>query len=142
MFTADMVMTKKVYKVKKGQPLKDAMEIMLSKKIRGIPVVDDANNLVGIITESDMLKILIDDDINDADPVENFMTKDVKCFNARDKIMDIFNYFIESPRRRVPILKDGKLVGIISRRDLISLIRDLKKRDLQRTNWWARIIPA
>jgi len=58
--TVEKVMTRSVYTVKPEDLLIDAAEIMLDKKISGIPVVDDRGHLVGIITESDVFRMLVE----------------------------------------------------------------------------------
>ena len=54
--------------------------------------------------------------------VEDFMTEEVVCFQPTDSLIDIAESFIQNSFRRVPIVDDGKLVGIISRKDIIKYI--------------------
>ena len=62
MFTAEEIMTKDVISVKKDTPIREAMELMLNHKISGLPVVDDDMNLVGVISEKDVVSLLYDID--------------------------------------------------------------------------------
>jgi len=57
------------------------------------------------------------------------MTKDPVCFNAEDSLIDIAECFIENNFRRVPIIAEGKLVGVISRKDIIAYILKLRGRN-------------
>lgn len=107
--------------ITKGAPIYEAMEILATRDITGLPVVDNCMNLVGIISEKDMLKLFYD---STAEPgnVEDFMTKEVVSFNHDDNLFDICRCLMDNNFRRVPILDQGKLVGIISTTDIILYI--------------------
>lgn len=111
--------------VKRYSPIYQAMSIIAKRNITGLPVVDDSLNLVGIISEKDMLKLLYDPG---AKPgfVRDFMTEDVITFDTDDCLFEICHCLINNNFRRVPILDHGKLVGIISRTDIMQYI--LKNR--------------
>ena len=102
-------------------PIYEAMEIIASKNITGLPVVDDYMNLVGIVSEKDMLKLLYDPAVKPGTTKE-FMTEEVVSFNQDDSLLNICECFISNHFRRVPILDHGKVVGIISRSDIIVYI--------------------
>jgi CBS domain-containing protein len=88
-----------------------------------LPVVDDQRRVIGVISERDVLRLLYD--FEDAGGrVEDFMTAQVRCFSKDTPIQDICLCFKEHAFRRVPILENGQLVGIISRKDLIRFIRE------------------
>lgn len=107
--------------ITKRVPIYDAMEILATRDITGLPVVDNYMNLVGIISEKDMLKLLYD---STAEPgnVEDFMTKEVVSFNHDDNLFDICRCLMNNNFRRVPILDQDRLVGIISATDIILYI--------------------
>ncbi len=107
--------------IKRQTPIYEAMETIATRNITGLPVVDDYMNLVGIISEKDMLKLLYDPKAK-LGKVEDFMTEDVVSFNRDDSLFDICDCLINNNFRRVPILNQGRLVGIISRVDLILYI--------------------
>lgn len=111
--------------IKRYSHVYEAMEIITKRNITGLPVVDDHLNLIGIISEKDMLKLLYDPN---AKPgfVRDFMTEDVVGFEANDCLFEICHCLINNNFRRVPILDCGKLVGIISRTDIMQYI--LKNR--------------
>ncbi len=111
--------------IKRYSPIYQAMGIIAKRNITGLPVVDDNLNLVGIISEKDMLKLLYDPD---AKPgfVRDFMTEDVISFDTDDCLFEICHCLINNNFRRVPILDHGKLTGIISRTDIMQYI--LKNR--------------
>ena len=86
-------------------------------------------SLAGIISEKDVLKLLYNLE-DKPGKVEDFMTKNPVCFNADDSLIDIAECFIENNFRRVPIVAEGKLVGIVSRKDIITCILKLRHKDL------------
>jgi len=107
--------------VKRHMPIYEAMEILATRNITGLPVVDDSMNLVGIISEKDILKLLYDPKAKPG-KIEDFMTKEVVSFNHDDSLYDVCDCLMYNYFRRVPILQHGKLAGVISRADLIVYI--------------------
>ena len=107
--------------VNRETPVSEAMEFLVTHNISGLPVVDDYMNLVGIITEKDMLKLLYNPQ---AEPgcAGDFMTKDVVSFNHDDSLFDVCDCLINNNFRRVTILNQGRLVGIVSRADIMVYI--------------------
>ena len=107
--------------VKRHMPIYEAMDILATRNITGLPVIDDSMNLVGIVSEKDILKLLYDPK---AEPgkVEDFMTEKVVSFNHDDSLHDVCDCLMYNYFRRVPILQHGKLAGVISRADLIIYI--------------------
>ena len=97
------------------------MEMLATMNVTGLPVVDDNMNLVGVITEKDMLRLLKDPNSKSGN-TEEFMTEEVVSFNHDDSLFDICECLINNHFRRVPILNRGKVVGIVSRADIIVYI--------------------
>lgn len=99
-------------------PLYDAMDLIARHHVTGLPVVDRGMNLLGIITEKDVLRCFADPEAIEA-PVETFMTRNVVTFNRRASLYEICTCLIENDFHRVPILDGTRLVGIISRSDIL-----------------------
>ena len=129
MLKAKDIMTENVLAVERGAPIYDAIQMLVEHEITGLPVVEADGSMVGIITEKDMLKELYDVD-DKGGKVEDFMTRVVTTFDHDESVHEICNCFIKSPFRRVPILDNGKVVGIISRADIINYILKLKHDDV------------
>jgi CBS domain-containing protein len=121
MFDTKAVMSTDVVSVEKKTPLIRLIEIMLINNITGVPVIDDDGTLVGIITEKDILR-LFHRGLDDSDKVEDYMSKDIVSFDVDEDLIAICECLVNSNFRRVPIVRQGKLVGIISRRDIIKYI--------------------
>jgi CBS domain-containing protein len=115
------VMKSGLLTVGKSTPVYEAMEILATKNVTGLPVVDDYMNLVGVVSEKDILKLLYDPN---AKPglVQDYMTKDVVGFDQNTSLFEICRCLVNNNFRRVPILDNGKLVGIISRTDIMAYI--------------------
>jgi CBS domain-containing protein len=99
-------------------PLYDAMDLIARHHITGLPVVDGGMNLLGIITEKDVLRCATGPEAVKA-PVESFMTRDVVTFDRKASLYDICVCLIVHDFHRVPILDGKRLVGIISRSDIL-----------------------
>jgi len=125
----DQIMTKDVITANRQVSIHDAIAIFIENNITGLPVVDDDNNLVGIISEKDVLRLMYDDEDTPAS-VENYMTRKVMAFNPEDDLNDVCHCFKNNHIRRVPIVIDGKLAGIISRRDVVKYILERKRANV------------
>jgi CBS domain-containing protein len=128
MSEAHTIMKTDLITVNTHTPIYEAIATLVENNITGLPVANDDMTLAGIITEKDVLKLLYD--IEDKPgTVENFMTQNVVSFDCQDDLIDIADSFRKGDFRRVPILERGKLVGIISRKDVIAHIAKLRHKD-------------
>jgi len=116
-------MTKKLITFKPNQSVSEVMEALIKNKISGGPVVNEKNELLGIISEGDCIKQISDSKyynlpINNA-TVESHMVKNVETIDGNLNIFDAAKQFIDSKRRRFPIVEKGKLIGQISQKDIL-----------------------
>ena len=121
MFKIKTVMKTDVITVRRQTPIYEAISTLIENNITGLPVVDDDMTLAGIISEKDVLELLYDLKDNSA-VVEDFMTENVASFDLEDDLIEVCECLVKKPFRRVPIVAEGKLVGIISRKDIIKYI--------------------
>ncbi len=128
MFKAKTVMTTNVISVNRQTQIYEAIKILVENNITGLPVVHDDMTLAGVLSEKDVLNLLYNTE-DKPGSVEDFMTKDPVCFNVDDSLIDIAECFIKNNFRRVPIVAEGKLAGIISRKDIIAYILKLRHKD-------------
>jgi tRNA nucleotidyltransferase (CCA-adding enzyme) len=128
MFKLRDVMTKDPTTVRRDAPIYDAMRTLVDQGITGMPVVEEDMTLVGVVSEKDMLRLLYEESLTNA-PVEEFMSHDVVAFDQDDELIDACECLINNHFRRVPVLADGKLAGIVSRADIIRYILKLRKLD-------------
>ena len=128
MFKATETMTRDLITVTEETPVYDAMKILVDSSITGLPVVSSDNHLLGMVSEKDMLSLLYGTG-NKYSLVSEVMTREIVSFDENDDLIDICECLIKNHFRRVPILSGSKLVGVISRRDIIKFILSLRKQD-------------
>ncbi len=110
--------------------INEAIDIILEKKLTGVPVLDKDRKIVGMITEKDCLRLMIDGAYNnlpyDDRTVADYMTPVVKLVTTDHDILDVANEFLTTHFRKFPVVHDGKLVGQVSRRDILKAFRQIK----------------
>lgn len=115
------------------QSVSEVIEKLIQYRISGAPVVDHENRLIGVISEGDCLKQISDSRYYNMPAgqsnIENHMAKDVETIDGNMNIFDAANKFLNSKRRRFPIVKDGKLVGQISQKDVLKAALELKAQN-------------
>lgn len=116
-------MTKKLITFKPDQPISEVMETLIKNRISGGPVVNDKNELLGIISEGDCIKQISESRYHNVpgeiDKVEKHMQPNVETMDGNMNIFDAAKQFLDSRHRRFPILENGKLVGQISQKDIL-----------------------
>ena len=122
--TVSDYMTKNLIVFKPQQSILLVMNQLIKNRISGGPVVNESNELVGIISEGDCIKQITEsryynqplENIN----IEEHMVKDVETINGDMNIFDAAEKFLRLKRKRFPVIISGEIVGIISRIDIIS----------------------
>jgi len=112
------IMTSNVITVKKDVIVTEAIALLLRWHISALPVVDDEGKMVGIISEIDLVNLTFDGNAADT-IVEEVMVTDIVSFNSNTELADLVQTFSKKHLRRVPIIERGKVVGIVSRRDIL-----------------------
>ena len=105
----------------------DAIHELVKQRIAGAPVVNDQGELVGMLSELDCLKIALNAGYYGdwGGPVADYMTPDVETVDADMSIIDLAQKFLKSGFRRFPVLRNNRLVGQISRRDVLRALSQL-----------------
>ncbi len=112
------VMTHPVVTVRPDVRLTDAIKLLLRHHISGLPVVGPDGRLVGIITEHDIMNLTLSGDAEDT-TVEETMTREVITFPPDADLATVAACLASKRIRRVPIMQQGTLVGVVSRRDIL-----------------------
>ena len=116
-------MTKKLITFKPEQSLMETMETLVRNEITGGPVVNNDNELVGMISESDCMKHLSDSRYYNlpmgSESVERHMSNIVETIDANASIFFAAEQFHKSHYKRFTVMNDGKLVGQISQHDIL-----------------------
>jgi len=123
-------MTTNLITFKPDQSVQEVVESLIKNKISGGPVVNERQELVGIISEGDCLKQLSESRYYNMplehDNVEKRMARDVETIDGNMDVFDAANKFLQSKRRRFPIVENGKLIGQISQKDILKAALQLK----------------
>ena len=106
------------------------MESLVKHRVSGAPVVNENRELIGIISEGDCIKQISEsryynmpmDNIN----VENYMVKEVETIPSDMNLFDAAKKFLSVRKRRFPVCEEGKLVGIISQKDILKAALELR----------------
>ena len=113
------------------QTMDQVIQILLDKNISGGPVIDDENNLVGIISEGDCLKEVVKGKYTNtpslSGKVSEHMAQNVKTINPEMNVFEAASMFLNLRLRRFPVVRDGKLLGQISQKDIMSAVKNLKE---------------
>lgn len=144
------IMTKNVITCQAGTSVREAARLMYLNGLTGMPVLNDKDEVAGIITEYDLIRIedhlhlpvtfgflgsivaldnpLDGDEIQKqleklaATKVEELMTKEVATISSDVTIEDAAELILHKKLNPIPVVDNGKLVGIISRADIVKLI--------------------
>lgn len=145
------IMTKKVITVKEDDPISRLAELLFDENLTGVPVVDDSNHVMGIVTEHDFIsrekhihiptyvallsqfKTMKKDSSVTQEleriqslKVKDLMTHPVVTLSQETNVSEAARIFSEDRINPLPVVnKDGALVGIISRADIVNLFRTL-----------------
>ena len=109
MFKAIDVATKMVITTRPEAPIYEAIRLMAGRNITGLPVVDAELNVVGVLSEKDVLKLLYDTLDRADQTVADYMSSKPVTIEATASLIDLCDCFISGNFRRVPITHDGKL---------------------------------
>ncbi len=120
-------MTTQLVTFKPETGLFQAINIFSESYVSGAPVVDDRGQLIGMLSEVDCLKAILKHTYYEEEKggcVGDFMTADVETVSSDADIIALSEKFISGNRRRFPVLRNGKLVGQISRKDVLRAVSD------------------
>jgi CBS domain-containing protein len=129
MFRAKDIMTKNPITVRESTPIYEAVELTVKHGISGMPVVEEDMNLVGILSEKDLIKIIHEMEGAENKTVSDLMTQTPIGFELDESLLDVCDFLMKNIFRRVPITSEGKLVGVISIKDALQYILELRRQE-------------
>lgn len=148
------IMTRRVITVDEDKPVSEIAKLMLERNISAVPVVDDANEVIGIVSEGDLIfrhEIGTDQPkhswwlklINDNTALANeylkthgkvardVMTTNLVTVSEETSVAEIAHLMEKNHIKRVPVVEDGKLVGIVSRANIVRRIAAVKELHIE-----------
>ena len=126
MRTVADIMTTRLITFPPDMNIHEAIRILLDKRISGAPVVDENGTLVGMLSKKDCLKIVFSSQYHDdwGGPVRDFMSAPVETLDADLDLVSAAQAFLDSHFRRFPVVRDGRLVGQVSRYDILKVLTE------------------
>ena len=108
-----------------------AMRVLQEKHFSGAPVLDQAGQIVGMLSQKDCMAIVYNTAYHQdwGGQVEQYMAREVEHIEAGSSVLDVADKFLHSSFRRFPVLRDGQLVGQISRHDIMRALDENYLRD-------------
>jgi CBS domain-containing protein len=126
MFKASDVAKKMVITTRPDTPIYDAIRLMANRNLTALPVVDAQLNLVGVLSERDVLRLLYETVDRVDQTVADYMSTQVTCLDVNASLIDLCDQLIDSGSRVIPLTENGKLAAVASRSDLIQGILRVK----------------
>jgi CBS domain-containing protein len=123
--TARDIMSSKLIVAKEGMNVEEALKLLVNNRVTGLPVVNKSGQMVGILSEYDIIARVGQNKQIDSSCFQGDLpyTKQVEAVNEDTTLDAILDRFISAKCRRLPVLdKSGRLVGIISRRDVMKVL--------------------
>jgi CBS domain-containing protein len=128
MIRAKDIMTREVVIVKKDTPIYEVVELMVKHDISGVPVVENDMSLAGVLSEKDVIILFYANEDGTNKTVSDFMTEPAICFDENEDLVSVCDFLVKNIFRRVPVTSKGKVVGVISVRDILEYILREKVR--------------
>jgi len=132
------IMIKDVVSVNMKTPVREVMRLIREKDFNALPVVDGSKNLVGMVSQKDLL---FRDEWFDAlwsstyesaaieavlrkisSTIDRFMSKDLITVSREDSVCKAAELMVNKRKKQLPVVEGRKLVGIVSRKDIIQLV--------------------
>ena len=145
--TAREIMAQSLITLAPDSSVFDAIRTLVKKRISGAPVVDSDGKMVGMLSEVDCLQVLssgefYSDDHREEGVVSDYMRVDFKHVGPELDIYAIAQYFLTHSVRRLPIMEDGKLIGQVSRRDVLIAMENLGESRVRKKHYPDYVEPA
>ena len=128
------IMSRSVITVTPATPIKEAARLLVEHGVSALPVLDAGGELVGIVSEADLIKVEARPDTrSQATPlapsagttprmVSDVMNREVISVKAATEVSQAVRTMLDAGIKRVPVLDDRRVIGVVSRRDLMRLI--------------------
>ncbi len=127
MLKARDIMNTNVISVNKDAPIFEAVKLLVENNISSLPVVEDDMTLAGVLSEKDVVEIFYESEQAESKTVNDYMTDPAVYFEENMDLTHICDFLLKNIFRRVPITSKGKLIGVISVKDVLSSVLKLRQ---------------
>ena len=109
-----------------GDDIHTAVNVLLDERLSGAPVIDHKGQLIGVLSKKDCLEVVYSSSYYQGwgGRVEDYMSKEVTTIESGTDIIKAADLFMSSSFRRFPILRNGRMIGQISRADLLRALEE------------------
>ena len=129
MLRAKDVMNADVISVKQDTPIIEAVELIVKNAISGLPVVRGDMTLAGVLSEKDLVVLFYENKDLENKTVRDYMTQPAVHFDENEALLEVCYFLVKNIFRRVPITSEGKLIGIISVKDVLeSTLKTIREK--------------
>jgi CBS domain-containing protein len=106
----------------------NAIQVLVDHRISGAPVVDETGNVVGVLSQKDCLRVALDASYHGewGGRVSEFMSRNAKTVEAETSILEVAEMFMKDEYRRYPVMEENRLIGQISRHDVLRALTTLR----------------
>lgn len=118
---ASDIMTRRVFTITPQASVQEVAQLLHQERISGVPVIDDrSGQLIGMVTEADIIRNIGRDDLL----VAEIMSRQLITVDEDTSVSEIAALLAERKVKRVPVVQAGRLVGIISRADIVQAVAE------------------
>ena len=111
------IMTRHVYTTTPEMTVRDAARIMAEKRISGMPVLNQTGAMIGLLSEADIIG-------KQGERVEEIMSTEIFSVSEETPVGEIAQLLSQKKIKRVPVITNGRLVGVVSRADIVAAVAD------------------
>jgi len=111
------IMTRHVYTTSPDESVRNAARMLAERHISGMPVVDAAGTIIGMLTEADIIG-------KAGERVEDIMSREITFVSEETPVDEIARLLSQRKIKRVPVLTHGRLVGLVSRADIVAAVAE------------------
>jgi CBS domain-containing protein len=138
--TARDLMTTNLLVFSPEQTILEAIENLIKRRVSGAPVIDAEGRMIGMLSELDCLRMLASDEFylqqqEEGALVRQFMANGFRVIPPDLGIYGITHYFLTNPIRRLPVVEHEKLIGQVSRRDVLRGMEEMSRKRLVRKRY-------
>ncbi|HPE60005.1 MAG: CBS domain-containing protein [Thiothrix sp.] len=122
-------MSKQFASIRESQSVEEAVKLLSERNSYGAAVLDQLGNMVGVISVTDCIDAAIKHGFTPGwgGTVRDLMTTDVRYVEMDDNILDVAKMFMDEPYRRYPVMDDNRVVGVVSRLDVVKALHKINK---------------
>lgn len=113
------IMSRVVISIRPEATLMSAVKTLTRHHLSGAPVVTPQGEVIGFISEPDLMDVLFDAEARKA-AVSNYMSRDVHVVDSQDSLVTAAQMLTIYNIRRLPVVENGRFVGVVTRRDLLA----------------------